>query len=216
MHRGSREAIENTNLSVGYEIVLPAGWARIPLRGDADRAVDAILDRSFAQLPRDRYGPLRAELRKRILSQVAVARDNEGVDLYFPVEQMHGVTVAASFVVALLRFDSVEVPATEDVLTGYAAEAPDARLVEIDAAPAVRTERLVPGVPEATDDRQYGSRRVDYVIAIPHGADQWLTVSFSTVGDGDPERAPARLFVELFDAIMSTFRWKVTTSEDTP
>jgi hypothetical protein len=43
-----------------------------------------------------------------------------------------------------------------------------------------------------------------------------LTVSFSTVGDGDPERAPARLFVELFDAIMSTFRWKVTTSEDTP
>jgi hypothetical protein len=32
-------------------------------------------------------------------------------------------------------------------------------------------------------------------------------VVFSTVGDGDPAGQFAGILVELFDAIMSTFRW---------
>ncbi len=194
---------------VGYRIVLPPGWTRVPLRDDPRPVIDEILDRSFAGLPKDKYGPLRSELTRRLLTQIATARDSEGIDLYLPVERMHGRTVAASFVVGLMSFHSIEVPEAEDVLVAYAAKSDDARVAEVDGAPAVRTERTVAADPNATPeaDESYGSRRVDYVIAIPEGADGWLSVSFSTVGDGDPDGQVAHLLVELFDAIMSTFRW---------
>lgn len=202
---------ERTAPQVGYRIILPPGWARIPLREDPQRDLDGILSRSFAELPRDKYGPLQAELRKKLLAQIATARDNQGIDLYLPVERVHGQTVAASFVVALMEFDSVETPEAEDVLIAYAAQSDDATVTEIDAAPAVRTERIVAAAAGASpeDEASYGSRRVDYVIAIPDTVDTWLSVSFSTLGDGDPEGEVAKLLVELFDAIMSTFRWQV-------
>jgi hypothetical protein len=53
----------------------------------------------------------------------------------------------------------------------------------------------------------YGSRRVDYLIPVPEHPRGMLVVAFSTIGDGDPEGDFAKLLVELFDAIMTTFRW---------
>jgi hypothetical protein len=196
---------------VGYRLILPPGWTRIPVRDDPKPALDDILSRSFAGLPKDKYGPLQAELRKKLLAQIATARESQGIDLYLPIERVHGLTVAASFVVAIMEFDSVETPDAEDVLIAYAAQSDDATVAEIDSAPAVRTERIVAAAEGASpeDEASYGSRRVDYVIAIPDSADMWLSVSFSTLGDGDPDGDVAKLLVELFDAIMSTFRWQV-------
>lgn len=198
----------------GYRLVLPPGWVHIPLREGAEEAVDAILRPKFADLPRDRYGPIEAELRKRILAQVAEARRNEGVDLYLPVEQVHGVTIAAGVVVGLLAFSTVETPAAEDVLVALAADAPGARLAEVDGAGAVRTERVLPADPavdpadpDADPARAFGSRRVDYVVALPGGGDRWISISFSTLGDGDPAGAVADLLVDLFDAVVGTWRW---------
>jgi hypothetical protein len=34
-----------------------------------------------------------------------------------------------------------------------------------------------------------------------------MVITFSTLGDGDPSGQYAGLLAELFDAIMSTFRW---------
>jgi hypothetical protein len=189
---------------LGYRLVLPPGWVRVPLRENPAAAVDAILDRSFAQLPMDSFGPFRSELRKKVLAQIQKARENEGVDLYVPIERMHGVIVPASFVVALLQFDSAEEADAEDLLIAYAAQTDNATVTEIDGSAAVRSQRVVPGA-----DTQDGSRRVDYLIEIPQGLDRWLSVSFSTLGDGDPDGDVAKLLVELFDAIMSTFRWQV-------
>ena len=53
----------------------------------------------------------------------------------------------------------------------------------------------------------YGSRRVDYLIPVPGHSRSMLVVAFSTIGDGDPDGQFAKLLVELFDAIMTTFRW---------
>lgn len=196
-----------TGVQIGYRVVLPPGWVRLSLRDDPGASVDAILDRSFSQLPADKYGPFRAELRKKVMAHLAAARDNEAIDLYVPIERMHDVTVPASFVVALLQFDSVEVPEPEDVLVAYAAQQDGSEIREVDGSPALRTERVVPGDSGAEDESQFASRRVDYLIAIPEGADRWLTVSFGTVGDGDADGELARVLVELFDAVMSTFRW---------
>lgn len=198
---------------VGYQLVLPPGWIRIPLREDPEPIVDAILDRSFSNLPADRFGPLRAELAKRILAQIALARDNEGIDLYVPVERMHGQTIAASFVVGLMSFHSAEVPEAEDVLAHYAAQSDGAELMDLGGAAAVRTERVVAADPAAGPDavESVGSRRVDYVTAIPETRDAFLSVSFSTPGDGTPDGEVAQVLVELFDAVMSTFRWTMRT-----
>lgn len=53
------------------------------------------------------------------------------------------------------------------------------------------------------------SRHVDYVLPVPgeRAHPHWLTVSFSTAGDGNPESAFTRAVVDLFDAMMTTFRW---------
>jgi hypothetical protein len=55
---------------------------------------------------------------------------------------------------------------------------------------------------------EHGSRRVDYVLPVPADPDRWVVVSFSTLGSGDPNGELARLLVELFDAMMTTFRWR--------
>jgi len=192
--------------------VLPPGWARIPLRDGTEAAIREILDGALATLgpdvPRDKVMPLRAELEKRLLAEARTARGNEGIDLYLPVERVHGKTIAASFVIGLLPFTSVEVPEAEDVLVALAAQADDARFVEVDGAGAVRWEERRDPEPAAADAaRQYASRRVVYVITVPDERDIWLTATFGTVGDGDPDGEVARVLVELFDAVLSTFRW---------
>lgn len=192
---------------IGYRLVLPPGWLRIPLREDPQAVVAGLLDRSFADLPRDSYGPFRSELEKRIREMIRLAQDNEGIDLYVPVERMHGRIVPASFLVALLSFDTVETPEPQDVLAAYAGDSEGATIVEVGGAPSVRTEVVVPPVPDAVDESLLGSWRVTYLVPIVQGRDSWLTLTFSTAGDGQGDVEVAELLVSLFDAIVSTFRW---------
>jgi hypothetical protein len=58
------------------------------------------------------------------------------------------------------------------------------------------------------EDAELASRRVDYVIPVPMDPNRWVILSFSTVGAGDPEDEIAEATTELFDAIMTTFRWR--------
>ncbi|MGY0067928.1 hypothetical protein ACWZEH_14075 [Streptomyces sp. QTS137] len=69
----------------------------------------------------------------------------------------------------------------------------------------VRTERTVAA--GAPGGGELGSRRVDYVVPVPNDHGRWLGIVFATLGAGDPEDEIADLFVELFDAMMGTFRW---------
>lgn len=208
----------------GYRLILPPGWQRIPLRGGTKQTVDGILDRSFEGLPRDRYGPIRHELEARLWRQIRAAQQNNGLDLYLPVELVHGRALAASIVVAEVRFDTgEEVPAAEVVAALVAASAGTV-MIELDGSPAVRTERVVrmseqdaevakaEGGDEAEMAEQaevQASRRVDLTIPAPGETRRWLAVSFSTLGDGNPSGAVADLLVELFDAMMTTFRWRI-------
>ena len=197
----------------GYRLVLPPAWTRIPLDDNIARSVDAIIDPKFADLPADSYGPHRTRLRQMLITQAQTARANQGIDLYLPVEQVHGATLTCSFVVAYMPFSTIDVPDPDDVLVAVAAGSDDATLLDLDGAAAVRTEHVVPGRPKADEEHRHPTRRVDYVIAVPDSHDGWLAVSFSALGDGNPEGDITLLLVELFDAIMSTFEWVL---EDAP
>lgn len=54
---------------------------------------------------------------------------------------------------------------------------------------------------------QVDLRKVEYLTAVPDDPRRWVLVTFTTAGDGDVDSEATGLVVELFDAIMSTWRW---------
>jgi hypothetical protein len=117
---------------------------------------------------------------------------------------MHGRSLAASFVVG-----GVVLPEDLDELETLALVgelSAGGRLVEVGGVPAARTERAEPGDPGSGLD--VATRRVDYTVPIPGQPRRWLSIVFSTPGAGDPGDQVADALVELFDAIMTTFRWR--------
>jgi hypothetical protein len=200
---------ESAEAAAGYAIVLPPTWRKIPLRQGTDQAIRKILEEVFARfprtLPRDRVSPYRMELERRLGGLVAEARKASGLDLYLPVMLMHEAPVAASFVVSEVSFGSQEEIDPALIAVHLVAETEGSATVSVDGAVGARIERV--GAPEPGKEIENASRRVDYVISVPGDPDRWLEIAFSTLGGGDPSDQYAKLLVELFDAIMSTFRW---------
>lgn len=208
------EAVSPDSRPTGYTVVLPPGWHQIPVREGTRDAIRKIVDKTFAHppegVPRDRVTPYRLELERRLSDAAGQARRQGGVHLYLPVTMRHGAPMAASFVVSEGSLGSMEGIGPEMVVSSLAAEDAAAggggnRTVTVDGAPGVRMERTAPADPG--NGIEYGSRRVDYVIPVPDEQDRWLVVAFSTLGGGDPDDEYARILADLFDAIMSTFRW---------
>jgi hypothetical protein len=176
--------------------------------------VDEVLHRVSAGVSRDSLTPLRIELERRLSEMAKQARSAGGVDLYLPIEYTHGVTITASFVVSQVTLPDppAELPDAEQAdvaqfvsyLTSGDGDG-DLSPVEIAGAGAARKESVAPAEP--LQQIAYGSRRVDYMIPVPGHSRGMLVVAFSTIGDGDPDGRFAKLLVELFDAIMMTFRW---------
>lgn len=188
--------------------MLPPQWQQIPLRNGTETAVRNILDGAFSRLrrdlPRDKLAPYRGELERRLAQLAAQARRNGGTCLYLPVEPMHGIPVAASFVVSEGSIGAGTID--PGLIAAHLADGSNGPTpVTADGATAIRIERIAP--PDPANEIDHRSHRVDYVISVPGQDDRWLIVAFSTIGSGDPDGAHAKLLVELFDAIMSTFRW---------
>jgi len=193
-----------------YRLALPPPWRRIALDGTAESTITTIVDDVAAKhTPRevspDQIGPKKRELVRELMIQVNEARDNGGVDLYLPLEQIRGYSVQASFVVNRVIPDATmtaeEVPGVMTALLRDAAAGP----VTVADTVWVRRERAVPRDGDDTVD----SVRVEYFTAVPGQARAWILVSFSAAGapivgpDGE-----GNMLVELFDAIMTTWRWQ--------
>lgn len=173
------------------------------------RAITDILDEVFGRLPRnvprDKVLPYRLELERRLHGMVRQGRSKGALDLYLPVEYVHGVAIPASFIVSRGTLGGGELLGASQVVATMAAESPDASSVTVDGVTGVRFERIAE--PDQVQDLRAASRRVDYVLPVPGIPGDWLVIAFSTLGDGRPEGQFTRLLVELFDAIVSTFRW---------
>lgn len=201
----------NQRVATGYRLVLPPDWCRIPLRTGTSAAIREMLNEKFKHLPRDTVAPYRIEIERRLKEQVAEARAVGGVDMYFPVETTTLGPLPASFVVSEIRLVPPQEAGDIDpslVIASLAAEsldAPGSRIVDIDGASGLRTEELVAAAPGA--EFSYDSRSVKYTLPMPGSSGRWLLVMFATPGAADPAGKLANLLVELFDAIMGTFRW---------
>jgi hypothetical protein len=196
----------------GYTMVLPPGWRRIPVRQGTDEAIRDLLDEVVGRVGksahREKLVRARVELQGRLAAMAARARQNGGVDLYLPIEYIHGSAVPASFSVSEGTPAGAGGPDGGDpaeVLAYLATAEAGSTLVSVDGAAGARTERVAVADPD--NEITLGSRRVDYMLTMPDGSGRWLMVVFSTLGDGNPEGQFARILVELFDAMMSTLRW---------
>jgi len=200
----------------GYSLVLPTGWRRIPIQHGTRAAIRAIVAEVMRRYPkdqpRDKMTPYRIELERRLSNLARRARSSGGVDLYLPIEYVHGVTITASFVVSQVNLPVPELEPAEPVAVDSAqlvayltSDEGNASPVSVAGVNAARTESVA--APDPAEQVPFGSRRVDYVIPLPGHPTRWMLAAFSTIGDGDPEGKFAKLLVELFDAILLTFRW---------
>ncbi|MGW0596219.1 hypothetical protein ACWD11_03640 [Streptomyces sp. NPDC002776] len=192
--------------AVGYSLILPPNWKRIPLRRKRDReatvreivaAACSALPRGF---PRDVTTRYRLEIERRLNAGISNARKSGGLDFYLPIMEPGGSPIATSFVVGEITSDQDSMRFLERMTAGS-----DYKSIEVDRAPGIRREVVVDADPEG--EIELASRRVDYVAAVPGNFGRVLTISFSTFGGGDPRDDLADATVTLFDAIITTFRW---------
>ncbi len=199
-----------------YRVVLPRPWVRIPVGAGLEERVHEIAERAMQRLPKevppDQAGPMRREVERRVIASVRRSRDYGGIDFYLPTDSWHGFLVGASFVVSnatppgLLPEDSPE--AVGAVLAHLAGSRAGTEVLDIGDTVWARTEQVVqPDESSVRDGVDVATRRVDYLTAVPGDEARWVLVGFSCVGDGNPDGELALLTTELFDAIMSTWRW---------
>jgi len=196
--------------AVGYTIVLPPGWHHIPVRHGADEAIKKIARDVAGQFAkgqsRDALAAYRIELERKLREVTGEARRKGATDAYVPLGLVHGIPVPASFLVSELSLGSVEDIDPAHIVANLASADGDSRPVTVADAAGARVERTARADP--TKGVEYPSRRVDYVLAVPGDRDRYLAVAFSVVCAEDPDEPYARLLVELFDAMMATWRWR--------
>ena len=201
----------SNSTAVGYNLVPPPGWDHIPLRSDSTNdAILKIIDRSIKNLPqnlpKDDVSKARMELFKQLKQVSQQAAEANGLMLYLPVERIYGTYVPASFVISAPIAGAGEGVDADEVMSLLAAGRGNNESVDVDGSEGKRIERIVP--PPDDSEVQYPSRRVEYVLPIPGNPTAgWLTIAFSTVGDGNPESEFSEALVDVFDAVMTTFRW---------
>ncbi|MFF5494619.1 hypothetical protein [Streptomyces aquilus] len=196
----------------GFNLVPPPGWDVIPLRTGTREAMDRIVRKAVAQLPvgfpKDDIPKARLKLTQEMKKVVRRAGAKGGMTLYLPTERLHGIALPVSFVAS----EPIEIPRVrpgsgpEAVLAALASEIPGAETRDLDDTAALRSEREVPADPEQGVDVAH--RQVEYFVPVPDSTpDRYLTFSFSALIAPGSDPAFHDTLVELFDAVMGTFRW---------
>ncbi|MDK1347421.1 hypothetical protein QNO09_29805 [Streptomyces sp. 378] len=205
-------SVEHRRAPDGFNLVPPPGWDVIPLHSGTQEAMDRIVRKAVRQLPvgfpKDDIPKARLKLTQEMKKVVRRASAKRGMTLYLPTERLHGVALPVSIVAS----EPIEVPRVrpnsgpEAVLATLASETRGAEVRELDGTAALRSERDVP--PDPAQGVDVAHRRVEYFVPIPESTpDRYLTFSFSALIAPGSDSAFYDTLVELFDAVMSTFRW---------
>lgn len=198
-----------------YRVVLPRPWVRVPVHDGTEQRVHEIVDEAAKRLPKDappdQVGPWKRELERRLVTDVRSAREYGGVDVYLPADTWHGFLLGASFVVSEITPPGMLPDDAEAAVGAVCAElvagSAGATPVSIDDTVWVRTETVVAPDMARVAELDTPTRRVSYVTAVPDDPKRWVLSAFSCAGDGDPDSDATTMIVELFDAIMGTWRW---------
>ncbi|GGV76783.1 hypothetical protein GCM10010228_42390 [Streptomyces massasporeus] len=173
-------------------------------KSEREATVRDIVESACKQLPknfpRDLVTRYRLEVERRLSMGIKRARKSGGLDFYLPMADPGESPIAASFVVG-----EISTEGDPSRFLGVMTSTGGYEAVTIDEAPGARREVVAEA--DVQEGIELASRRVDYVAAVPGDRRRWLTISFSTMGGGDPNDELSDATVSLFDAIVTTFRW---------
>jgi hypothetical protein len=201
-------------MSSAYSIVQIPGWETLSLHprdhAALERRINELAHGSVpAQVPRDTATPFRQEVRKEFIRVVEQAQAAGAGLLALPVEPVDGKAVPASYTVSEWRDPDPDDVAPLDLLKSIAeSSAASTEIVDVDGQPALREETIESADPEAEPLAAHAGRRVTYTVSAPDSQHSWVIFTFITLGDGNPDGPLAHMLVELFDAHLTTLRWK--------
>jgi hypothetical protein len=191
-----------------FSLLLPPGWARIPLDDRVPLRIKQVVDARLSSAPAEHREALRTGLTRDLTETLGTARSQGGLDVLLSLDPVAGMPVPASALVTHLQGDGEGdgVAGLLGTLTtgddGVTVRELD--LVEVAGAPAVRRlgtrdERVAPagdlpgGVLHVT--------QLEYYVPIP-GTDGILVLAFST-----PIEQLCPPLVGLFDVMATSLRW---------
>lgn len=189
------------------------GWENLGLDPASEPACERRIDELALQavpdhLPRDSAGPFRRELRRHLARLVDDARSTGASLLCLPTQRMGDIAVPASYTVA--EWLDAEERASPEAMIGELARSSEgtATVVEVDGQPALREDCVQGGDPVEEPLATRAARRISYTVLAPRQQHRWVLFTFTTLGDGDPGGELADLLVRLFDAQLTTLRWR--------
>lgn len=204
---------DTPDLPTGYRLILPPGWVGIPLRRGTAEALEKLVYVHLKELPpdvpKDQGMKYRLAVRRDIEEQVVKARAAGGLDLYLPVGPRYGTLIAASLLVTEVRIADTDGhvrpdPVLERLASGNGSGVAT-EILELAGTTAVRREYVQPPAPDR--GVHVPSRHIEYGLPVPQDPMRYIAASFSTIGDGNPVSDFTQALGELFDAVMTTFRW---------
>ena len=194
-----------------FSLLMPPGWARIPLDDRVPLRIKNLVAERLANAPAEYREALRSSLTRELTDTLASAARQGGLDVLLSLDPVAGQPVPASALVTHLQGQPVEDPLSSLLGTMAAgSEELDVReldVVEVAGGPALRRlstrgERVAPigelpgGVLQVT--------QLEYVVPVP-GEDGLLVLAFST-----PIEQLGPPLVKLFDVMASSLRWVTT------
>jgi hypothetical protein len=197
-----------------YSIVNIPGWENLSLNsadtGELRRRINELAHNSVPEeVPRDTATPFRMEMRKHLNRLVEQSRETGAGLICIPTSRMGDISVPASYTVSEWRDTEDDHVAPAAVLKSIADSSEAVcEMVFVDGQPALREETDETGDLRAEELATHPGRRVTYTVSAPEDAKTWLVFNFVTLGNGDPRGALADALVELFDAQITTLRWR--------
>ncbi|RBY87092.1 hypothetical protein DQ244_17285 [Blastococcus sp. TBT05-19] len=193
-----------------FRILLPPGWARVPLDGRAPLRIKNLVTERVRDLPAPRRAELRAWLTRELTAAIEAAARQGGIDVLLSVDPVAGRPVPASGLITHVRgrgdgtFESLLRTLGSG---GEGVQVRELGVVEVAGARAVR--RLTSRREEVpAEDGGPGGvltvTQVDFFVPVP-GSDDLLLLTFTT-----PVEQLGPPLVKLFDVMGGSLRWVLT------
>jgi hypothetical protein len=173
-----------------FAVLLPPGWARIPLDGTETARMTAVVTAKVADVPEPQRGQLRRRLLAVLKDTLGRARDAGGIDVLISLGEVRGVPITASCLVSYQERGQ-KVP-LDSLHAELASGGDQVTWADVAGSPAIRRQH-------AGD----AATTVDFFAPVP-GRPGLLSLSFATAA-AEPLAGALLL---LFDAIAESLRWQ--------
>jgi hypothetical protein len=192
-----------------FTMLLPPGWARIPLDDRAPVRVRSLVARRLGAAPAEQREALRASLTKELTATLATAARNGGLDVFLSLDPVAGMPVPASALVTHLAVGEGGDDPLGPLMARFAAGGAGLVVEEIGVvavadAPAVRRlSSRREAVPPAGDQPGgvFRVTQLEYLVPVPDVGGV-LVIAFST-----PVEWLGPSLVGLFDVMATSLRW---------